>query len=151
MAQSLAQIYIHLVFSTKARHPFLLEQETRSELHAYLAGACNRLGCRALAVGGYTDHVHLLCVLSRSLAIEALVRDVKKASSHWLKKKGGSLTGFQWQAGYGAFSLSPAHVEATKAYIRRQEAHHQRVSFQEELRVLLAKYQLEYDERYLWD
>ena len=149
MPQSLAQVYLHLVFSTKNRQPLLVNPSIRQECHAYLAGTCNARGSPSLIVGGVADHVHLLCTLAREEAIAVLIRELKRESSKMLKTKG--LASFYWQAGYGAFSVSPSHVAAVKEYIRNQEVHHQRVSFQDEFRRLLAKYGIAYDERYVWD
>ena len=149
MSQSLAKVYLHLVFSTKHRQPFLVDKGIRGQCHAYLAGTCKARGSPSLIVGGVADHVHILCTLSREESIAVLIRELKRESSKALKEKG--LASFYWQAGYGAFSVSPAHVPALKEYIRNQEAHHQKVSFQDEFRRLLRMYSVEYDERYVWD
>jgi putative transposase len=151
MPQSLAKIYVHLVFSTKHRQPFLTDKQIRNDCHAYLAGTCKQRGSVSLLVGGVEDHVHILCTLSREEAVAVLVRELKRESSKWLKEKSAALRDFYWQAGYGVFSVSPAHVEALKRYIADQEAHHRRESFQEEYRRLLGKYGVVFDERYVWD
>lgn len=151
MGQSLAQIYLHLVFSTKHRTPHLQDPALRQRLHAYLAGTCKNLDSPALIVGGVADHVHLLCRLSKTLELADLLRELKRESSKWIKVEASGLADFQWQNGYGAFSLSPSHVAPLRAYIARQEEHHQRQTFQDEFRRLLRKYAIEYDERYVWD
>jgi len=151
MPQSLAQVYLHIVFSTKDRYPWLKSKELRQNLHAYLAATLNNAQCPCLAVGGVEDHLHILCRLGRTMAIADLVRDIKKASTGMLTDRDAALRGFHWQNGYGAFSISPSHVEALIAYIRDQEEHHRQESFQDEFRRLLAKYGLEFDERYVWD
>jgi putative transposase len=151
MPQSLAQIYVHLVFSTKNRAPFLKEKAFRERLHAYLKGICFNQDCPALQVGGTEDHVHILCRLSKNLAIKDLVRELKRDSSSWVKEEQRGLADFHWQNGYGAFSVSPSHVEALKQYIQTQEEHHRQETFQDEFRRLLKKYGIEYDERYVWD
>jgi putative transposase len=151
MSQSLAQIYLHIVFSTKGRRPFLQNQAIRDEMHRYLGGTCNQLDCPVLRVGGVADHVHVLCRLGRGVTISDLVKELKRESSKWLKTKGPDYHDFFWQNGYAAFSLSPAHVEPADAYIARQEEHHRTISFQDELRNLLTKYGLEWDENYVWD
>lgn len=151
MAQSLAQIYVHIVFSTKERHPFLRDRELREEMHCYLIGICGRQGSPSVAVGGVEDHVHLLCRLSPTLAVADLVRELKRDSSKWVKLRHADTHLFDWQNGYGAFSLSPAHVDPLMAFIADQERHHQTDSYQDELRRILRKYGVEYDERYLWD
>src|SRR5437879_5090434 len=132
MPQSHAQIYLHIVFSTKQHRPFLQNPAVREEAHKYLGGTCNKLGCPVLRVGGVADHVHILCRLGRTIAVADLVKELKRDSSKWLKGKGPGLESFQWQNGYGAFSVSPTHVEALRRYIANQEEHHRTVSFQDE-------------------
>jgi REP-associated tyrosine transposase len=151
MPQSLAQIHLHLVFSTKDRRPFLQNTELRNEMQHYLGGICNGLDCPILRVGGVADHVHLLCRLGRSITIADLIKELKRESSKWIKTKSPSLADFHWQNGYGAFSISPGHVDHLIAYIVNQEEHHKTESFQDEYLRLLAKYGLEWDERYVWD
>ena len=151
MPQSLAQIYLHIVFSTKDRRPFLQNADIREEAHKYLGGTCNNLDCPVLRVGGVADHVHLLCRFGRTISVADLVKELKRDSSQWLKTKSPALAEFYWQSGYGAFSVSPSHVELVRDYIVHQEEHHRTVTFQEEFRRLLTKYGLEWDERYVWD
>jgi REP element-mobilizing transposase RayT len=130
MPQSLVQLYTHLVFSTKQRKPYLRDYALRERLHAYLAGACNHLKSPSLIVGGVEDHVHTLCRLSKTISIAELIRELKRESSKWVKSESPRLKVFQWQNGYGAFSVSPSHVEDLKAYIANQEEHHKKESFQ---------------------
>jgi REP element-mobilizing transposase RayT len=151
MPQSLAQVYLHLVYSTKHRQPFLKDRAVREEMHAYLAGTCRNLKCPSLIVGGVEDHVHILCRLSRTTTIADLIRDLKRSSSGWIKHHAAALADFDWQDGYGAFSISPSHVEGLKSYIADQEQHHRRETFQDEFRRLMRKYGIEFDERYVWD
>ena len=151
MPQSLAQIYLHIVFSTKERRAYLQDAAIREETHRYLGGTCNNLGCPVLRVGGVEDHVHLLCRLGRTITIADLIRELKRESSQWLKPKAPDLAGFYWQNGYGAFSVSPGHVESVREYIAKQEEHHRATTFQDEFRRLLTKYGVEWDERYVWD
>ena len=151
MPQSLAQIYIHLAWSTKNRAPFLKDPTIRGEMHAYLAGACKNMDCPSLKVGGVEDHVHVACRLSRKISVADLIRRLKKESSKWIKERDPSLRDFYWQEGYGAFSVSPSHVEALQNYIANQEEHHRKEDFKEEFRRLLKKYKVEYNERYVWD
>src|SRR5688500_4616829 len=105
MPQSLAQIYLHLVFSTKERHPFLRDRSLRDDVHHYLGNTCTALGCCSLGVGGIEDHVHLCCRLGRSITVAHLVRELKRESSKWIKTKAEALEAFYWQNGYGAFSV----------------------------------------------
>jgi REP element-mobilizing transposase RayT len=120
-------------------------------MHAYLGGICRNLESPALIIGGVEDHVHLLCRHSKNITVADLVRDLKRASSIWAKEQTPSVSAFQWQQGYGAFSISPGHVEALTTYIQTQGEHHQQVSFQDEFRKLCAKYGVTLDERYAWD
>ena len=150
MGQSLVQNYIHLVFSTKHRQPFI-QPPVEQELHSYLGGICNKLECQPIKVGGYIDHIHILCKLSKKIALMKLVEEVKSHSSKWIKTKGEDYHNFYWQDGYGAFSVNPSQVDTVIAYIINQHEHHSKKSFQDEYRAFLKKYTVEYDERYVWD
>jgi REP element-mobilizing transposase RayT len=151
MAQSLSKVIVHLVFSTKERRPFLGDKAVRDALHRYLGSVLTNLDCQPISVGGVEDHVHLLFALSRTATSAEVVKELKRTSSIWLKGQSPDLGGFAWQGGYGAFSLGISQVDAAKAYIDRQEAHHCKVSFQNELRTLLKRYKIPFDERYVWD
>ena len=150
MSQSLVKNTVHLVFSTKGRAPLIMPP-VEAELHAYLFATCKNLECQPIRVGGDSDHVHILCALSKKLAIMKLLELLKSHSSKWIKTKGGLYEHFYWQDGYAAFSVSPWEVDNVVAYIENQKEHHRHTAFQDELRHLLAKHQLEYDERYLWN
>ena len=151
MSQSLTQIYLHTIFSTKDRHPFLSDKTIRGKMHAYLVGVCGNLDCSSIIVGGVEDHVHLLSRHSKNISVAEFVQELKRESSKWVKTLDPGLKKFYWQKGYGAFSLSPSHVEAVKKYIEGQEEHHRRETFQDEFRAFLTKYGIEFDERYVWD
>ena len=151
MPQSLVQIYLHIVFSTKNREPFLKDKEIKRKVYAYMAGICKDMECSALTIGGIEDHVHLFTRHSKKITVADFLRDLKRSSSIWIKTLSSSLVSFSWQAGYGAFSVSPAHVENVKKYIINQEEHHRKESFQDEFRRLCKKYGVEIDERYVWD
>ena len=116
-----------------------------------MAGICKNLESPALIIGGVEDHVHLLTRHSNNLASSVFVRELKRSSSKWVKEQKALLRDFYWQAGYGAFSVSPGHVGALTVYIRDQEQHHKRESFQDEFRRLCKKYGVPIDERYVWD
>jgi REP element-mobilizing transposase RayT len=151
MGQSLVKNYMHIVFSTKYRQP-LIDQPVEAELHAYLGGICNRLECPVIIVGGYTDHIHILCLLSKKITLMKLLEEVKSHSSKWIKTKGAAYQNFYWQDGYGAFSVNPREVEKVITYISNQHEHHdKKKTFQDEYRAFLERYQVEYDERYVWD
>jgi putative transposase len=149
MPQSLSKIWTHLIFSTKERYPFLSDPKIRSELHAYLAAILKAHNCPTLIVGGVSDHVHALFVLSKNDSIANIVYELKRSSSKWAKPQG--LRKFHWQSGYGAFSVSESHVEKVRSYIARQEQHHRRITFEDEFREFLKRYQIDYEERYVWD
>ena len=150
MPQSLSQMLAHLVFSTKNREARLLDSD-RDDLHAYIGGILKNHHGVLLKCGSVADHIHLLLALPRTIAPADLVREIKMASSVWLKNRGESYRDFHWQSGYGIFSISPSHRVAVEQYIGNQAKHHREVSFQEEYRQLLKKYDMPYDEQYVWD
>lgn len=150
MGQSLVKNYVHVVFSTKHREP-LIYPPYEQELHSYIGGICKKLECHPIKIGGYTDHIHILCMLSRKVALMKLLEEVKSHSSKWMKGKDEKLKHFYWQDGYGAFSVNPSEIDAAIAYIANQHEHHERNGFQDEYRAFLKKYKVEYDEQYVWD
>ena len=150
MGQSLANNYVHLVFSTKYRQPFITKPLDK-ELYSYLSGICKNLECHPIQVGGYLDHVHILCMLSKKIALMKLVADLKSSSSSWIKTKDDRLRDFYWQDGYGAFSVNPAQVDIVQKYILNQEEHHAKKDFKTEYQYFLKKYKIDYDEKYVWD
>ena len=151
MPQSLAKILIHTVFSTKDRRPLLRDRPVREELHNYLGGILAHLDCQPVIVGGVEDHAHLLSALSRTCQPAEMVKEVKRGSSVWLKTKSPDLADFAWQSGYGIFSIGFSQIESVRSYIAQQEEHHRKASFQDEFRALLRRYEIEFDERYVWD
>lgn len=150
MPQSLSLVIVHLIFSTKDRQP-LIDASTRPKLHAYLATIARDAGCEGYRVGGVADHVHLAFRLSRTITIADLVEKLKTSSSKWMKPQSPELASFAWQRGYACFSVGPSDLEALKAYIDEQEDHHRTRTFQEEFRMFLKKYGVEYNEAYVWD
>lgn len=150
MGQSLVRNYLHIVFSTKHRLPQIYPPY-ETELHSYLGGICNNLESPAIKIGGYTDHVHILCMLSKKITLTILLQELKSNSSKWMKTKDSKLGNFYWQDGYGAFSVNPSEVDAVVAYISNQHEHHKKVTFQDEYRAFLKKYAVEYNERYVWE
>jgi putative transposase len=150
MSQSLSRILVHLIFSTKHRLP-LLVPAVHEPLKAYLITTLQEIESPSIQLNCVPDHAHILCCLSKNLSVSKVVEEVKKSSSKWLKEQGPELVDFYWQAGYGAFSVSQSSVESVKQYIQEQEAHHRRVTFQDEFRLFLKKHGVEYDERYVWD
>jgi|SRR5882724_10846484 len=141
----------HLVFSTKDRRPWLRDRPTREALHAFLGSASTQSDCPPLLVRGVEDHVHLLARFGRTITQADWTKELKRVSNLWLKGHGREYADFEWQGGYADFSVSPSNLERVKEYISRQAEPHQKQGFQEELRALLRKHNLEWDERYLWD
>jgi putative transposase len=150
MGQSLVKNYVHIVFSTKYRQK-LIDPDFEHELFAYIGGICKNFESPPVKVGGYLDHIHILCVLSKKIPLMKLVEEVKSHSSKWFKTKGEHLKRFYWQNGYGAFSVNPAQVETVIRYIENQKEHHNKKNFQEEYLAFLNELDIEYDERYIWD
>ncbi len=150
MPQSLSSILIHLVFSTKHREA-ILKPEIETELYPYLATVFRECKSPSLLINGTADHIHALFALHRTWAVADVVEEVKKRSSKWIKTKDAEFENFAWQAGYGAFSIGQSNVPVVKKYIANQKAHHQKRKFKDEFRGLLGKYEIEYDERYVWD
>ena len=150
MPQSLAKIYVHLVFSTKHRER-VLPDDIRPRLHSYMGGILNGLGCSPIEINTEPDHAHVLFLLSRTEALSDVVGHLKKSSNAWLREQSPAFSDFFWQAGFGAFSVSKSQVDEVRAYIQTQREHHRVKSFQEELRAFLTAFEVEYDERYVWD
>ena len=154
MPQSLANVLIHAVWSTKDRYAFLTDLSLRDELHRYLGGISARLDCPTLIVGGVADHVHVLMRLARTITLADWIKEMKRASTVWLidqAPRDPMLAKFHWQAGYGAFSVSESKTDHVRSYIANQAAHHAKHTFQNEYRRLLKAHGIEADERYVWD
>ena len=150
MPQSLTKLYAHLVFSTKHRQPWL-DGAIRPKVHAYLASALRDQGSPWVVIGGVADHVHLLFEMGRMRSPAELVEHAKRESSKFVKTLGEEYTSFYWQRGYGMFSVSPTLRGEAESYVRNQEEHHKTRSFQDEFRALLTRYEIPFDERYVWD
>lgn len=151
MAQSLSNLIVHLIFSTKGRRPLLADVPQRAAMHRYLGAVSTQLECPVICVGGAADHVHCLARQGRTVSVAAWVKELKRVSSQWAKTQGGALREFQWQSGYGAFSVSQSLSRKVQHYVERQEDHHRKFDFQTELRRLLDAHGVAYDERYVWD
>ncbi|BAX79105.1 MAG: IS200/IS605 family transposase [Labilibaculum antarcticum] len=150
MAQSLSKVYVHITFSTKNRQA-LIDSKIKNSLFEYIGGICNGLECFPVRVGGYVDHIHILCLLSKKITQIKLLEEVKKQSSKWVKSKGNQYNNFYWQDGYGIFSVNPSEIDLVVDYIENQNEHHSKKSFQDELRGFLKKYNVEFDEKYIWN
>jgi REP element-mobilizing transposase RayT len=148
--QSLANVSIHLVFSTKHRER-LIEKPVLPALHAYMVGVLAGIGCPVIRIGGVQDHVHVLCRLPRTRSVAELVETLKGTSSRWMRARRTPDASSQWQSGYGAFAVSQSQVPVVGRYIERQEQHHETVDFQSEHRALLRRHGVEWQEEYVWD
>jgi REP element-mobilizing transposase RayT len=148
MPQSLAKVYVHLVFSTKHRQNFI-NDEFRLELHSYLIGVLSNLGSYTYEIYANNNHLHILNSLPRTITIATLVSKTKTSSSKWIKEKW--ISEFDWQDGYAIFSVSDSKLDAIKKYIQNQPQHHLKSTFQDELRQLFKDYGIDYDERFVWD
>ena len=150
MPQSLVKMLVHIIFSTKNRAN-LITPEIEPDLFAYIHGIIENNRSKLLLANGTSDHVHMLVSLGKTLSISELVGDVKRDSSKWIKTNGKEFRDFYWQDGYGAFSVGQTQVKEVMKYIAKQKEHHIRKSFKTEYRFFLKKYEVEYDERYVWD
>lgn len=149
MPQSLSAVYIHLVYSTKDRRPFLKGETIQKSLHRYLGGISKKLRCAPIIAGGMDDHIHLLARLGRTITQAEWVKELKRVSNLWVKSEYRILD-FEWQGGYAAFSVSQSDLEQVKKYIANQREHHKKMSFQDELRLLFKQHDVAWDERYVW-
>lgn len=151
MPQSLDHVLIQTIFSTKDRFPFLQNVELRAETHAYMAEVIRNLGCKAILIGGGSDHVHLFTNLSRTITIADFVKETKRATTHWIKQRDSQFRMFAWQKGYGVFSVSESSRSEVIDYIAHQEEHHRKVAFQDEFRTFCRRHDVKIDEQYVWD
>jgi putative transposase len=149
MAQTLVSLYVHIVFSTKNRVD-MIQTDVEEELWAYIGGILKNNKSKLLASNGTENHIHLLISLSKTHALSELVGDIKRDSSKWIKTFGEHYQNFQWQDGYGAFSVGYTQIADVKTYIANQKIHHAETTFEDELRYFLNKYEVEYDENYIW-
>lgn len=145
--QAFLGTYIHFVFSTKGRMRFL-QGKRQKDMWAYLGGICRRLRMKALAIGGWEDHVHLLVALPADMTLARAINLLKSNSSKWMRQ---DMRQFAWQKRYGAFSVSASMLPTVKEYIANQEEHHRKHSFEDEFLALLKRYGVEYDPKYVFD
>ena len=150
MSQSLSDIILHIVFSTKERHPWI-QAVIEDELYQYICGVCRNLKCPIIKINGVEDHIHILLLLGRTISTSKLISEVKSSSSQWIKTKGNQYCDFAWQGGYGAFSVSRPNIEGAIKYLSSQKEHHKKVTYKGELLAMLQRAQISYDEKYLWD
>ena len=150
MTQSLINIPVHFVFSTKNRRCWI-KSDIENELYQYICGICRNLGSPVIQINGVEDHVHILLCLGRTITICKLISEIKSNSSRWIKSKGEDYRDFCWQSGYGGFAVASMYLENVIKYVSSQKEHHKRMTFKEELLGLLKRANIPYDERYLWD
>ncbi|MBB4038269.1 REP element-mobilizing transposase RayT [Dysgonomonas hofstadii] len=149
MPQSLSQLYIHIIFHVRYDDVLIRENE-ESELYKYIGGIIKESGSVPLAINGTKDHMHILCKMSKNIALSKLVENIKRNSSRWIKSKDNYYKSFAWQGGYAGFSVSQSKMEIVRQYIRNQKEHHCKQTFKDEYIVFLQEYNIDYDETYLW-
>ncbi|MBK6936024.1 MAG: IS200/IS605 family transposase [Chitinophagaceae bacterium] len=150
MSNTYSQITIHCVFAVKGREN-CITKKWRDELHRYIAGTITKNGTKVLAVGGWKDHVHILVGLPVTISIADFMRIIKANSSKWINEQNFVPGKFQWQSGYGAFSLSKSQRDTVVKYIMTQEEHHKTTSFRDEYIKMLADSEISFDEKYIFD
>ena len=149
MAQSLSKLYLHIIFHIKS-NSCPIRKPDKDELFAYMGSIIKDNESIPILINGVEDHVHILCVISKNIALAKLVEEIKRHSSRWIKTRDKYYTHFAWQGGYGGFSVSPSLHNKTKNYIAKQEEHHKKMSFKEEYIFFLKEYGIDYNEQYLW-
>lgn len=140
---------VHFVWATANREP-LIRNSWRDKLHGYIGGVLKNKNAKALAVGGIADHVHVLASLPATVSLSEIASAMKSNSSRWIHENAQQCKGFDWQTGYGAFTVSKSAEETVKTYIENQDEHHHHRSFDDEFRALLEKHGIPYEDRYLW-
>ena len=149
MGQSLSKVYVHIIFSTKDRLN-LIDENIEQRLFQYLGGICKGLECNPIQIGGFKNHVHILCLLSKNISQAKLLEEIKKQSSKWIKTIDSKYSKFYWQDGYGIYSVKSNDAESIIHYIKSQKEHHKKFTFKEELITFLKKNEIEFDEKYLF-
>ncbi len=150
MPQSLSKLFVHIIFHIKnQKKP--IGKEVRPDLYAYMGRVIKDNDSIPIIINGTHDHVHVLCVMSKTITVAKLTEEIKRHSSRWIKTQGNQYIGFAWQGGYAAFSVSPSLDDRTRDYIMNQENHHKKMTFKEELVLFLKEYGIDYNEKYLWD
>ncbi len=150
MSQSLSKLFIHVIFHVKNTSS-KIRKEDKSELYSYIGAIIKDNESIPIMINGVGDHIHILCIMSKNIALAKFVEEIKRHSSRWIKTKGVHYSEFAWQGGYGGFSVSSSLHDKTKQYIQNQEKHHQNMSFKEEYLLFLKEYGIDYNEKYLWD
>ena len=149
MSQSLSKLYVHIIFHIKNDSTPIAEED-RAKLYAYIGSILHSNDSYSILINGVCDHVHILCVASKNIALSKLVEEVKKNSSRWIKTESTRYKKFAWQGGYGCFSVSPSLLDKNKQYIANQTTHHEKISFKDEYILFLKEYGIKYNEKFLW-
>ncbi|MGJ1318780.1 IS200/IS605 family transposase [Sphingobacterium spiritivorum] len=149
MSQSLSKMYVHIIFHTKYNQP-LIRPEVEKELYAYIGGIIKENDSVPVKINGTQDHIHILAIMSKNIALAKLVEEIKRNSSRWIKSKGANYEQFAWQGGYAGYSVSQSVVGRVKKYIENQKEHHKTKSFRDEYVAFLKEYGIDFDEDYLW-
>ena len=150
MANTYHQLYVQTVFPVKYRKA-LIHPDWKSELQAIIGNLINENGCKTLIVNGMEDHIHCFFGLKPSTSISDVMKSVKAKFSKWINESGYLGRRFEWQKGFGCFSYSHSHMDAVYHYIKNQEKHHQQLSFREEYIIMLEKFGVVYDDRYIFE
>lgn len=150
MAQSLSKLYVHLIFHIKYTSVKIREVD-KKRLYAYIGSVIKSNESIPNVINGVEDHIHILCVMSKNIALAKLIEEIKRHSSRWIKDIDKHYKTFAWQGGYGGFSVSPSLHDRTKRYIENQKERHKKLTFKEEYLMFLKEYGIDYDERYLWN
>jgi REP element-mobilizing transposase RayT len=149
MSQSLSKLYIHLIFHIKNGGCSICP-ENETELYSYMGSLLKISKSIPIVINGTENHVHILCIMSKTTSLANIAEDVKKNSSRWIKSRGSLYCNFEWQRGYSGFSVSQSKVEVVRRYILNQREHHKKFSFEEEYVRFLKEYNIDYDEKFLW-
>lgn len=149
MGQSLTKLFVHIIFHTKNNSVFIKNAE-KNELYAYIGAIIRDNDSIPIEINGMEDHIHILCAMSKNIALAKLVEEIKRHSSRWIKTKGYHYGSFAWQSGYSAFSVSSSVLGKTRLYIQNQDVHHRKLTFKEELIAFLKEFGVDYNEKYLW-
>ena len=150
MPQSIVKMFAHIVFSTKNREHFI-HSDVEDGLFGYIHGIVENNNAKLIIANGTSDHIHLLVSLPKKIDIPELIGDIKRDSSVWIKKQDSQFSNFYWQRGYGAFSVGQLEIDVVKNYIAKQKEHHKNKDFKTEYRGFLKKYEVDFDEQYVWD
>lgn len=148
MSDSFAKVNVHVIFHVRSTSP-KIRKEDAHKLYAYLRGILGNHKSYVYELDGYRDHIHILCTLPCEMAIADFIKEAKQSSSKYIKTLGDYYHAFQWQRGYGAFSVSPSLIEPTARYIQDQDNHHKRISYYEEITNILQHYGITYKEEYV--